>query len=84
MCIIARLVDSAGPLTGGALTSRLHYHSRHGDPAASVLIQRVMYSVCVPLYTILTRWVCLFYYLFPVWSKPNQSSTSSGGCCTAS
>jgi gamma-tubulin complex component 3 len=54
---MARLVDAAGTLTGGALVSRLHAHSLHGALTSSVLVQRVMDSVCVPLYTMLSRWL---------------------------
>ena len=50
MCLMARLVEGAGPLAGGALASRLHGHSQHGDPAVSSLVQRMMNSVCAPLY----------------------------------
>jgi hypothetical protein len=57
MSLMARLVDSAGPFRGGALVSRLHAHSLHGDPAACALVKRVMYSVCGPLYIMLTRWL---------------------------
>lgn len=57
MFLMARLVDGAGPLIGGALASRLHGHALHGDPAVQQIVQRMMDSVCTPLYTILSRWV---------------------------
>ena len=57
MCLMARLVDGAGPLSGGALASRLHGHSKHGDPAISMLVQRMMNSVCSPLYGMINRWI---------------------------
>ncbi len=57
MCLMARLVDGAGVLTGGALASRLHAHARHGDMSCSDLVQRIMDSVCNPIYAMLTRWI---------------------------
>ena len=53
---MARLCDSCGPLKGGALTSRLHCHARHGDArATAVLVNRIMDSVCCPLYTMISK-----------------------------
>ena len=57
MCLMARLVESAGPLAGGALASRLHGHSKHGDLAVSGFVQRVMNSVCTPVYNMINRWI---------------------------
>ena len=57
MCQMARMVDGALPLRGGALVSRLYAHTRHGDPATRALVQRVLDSVCAPLYTVLSRCV---------------------------
>ena len=54
---MARLVEGVGPLFGGALASRLHGHSMHGDPAISSMVQRIMNSVCSPLYSMINRWV---------------------------
>ena len=54
---MARLVDNAGPLTGGALASRLHGHTHNGDEAATALVSRVLGNVCAPLYDMLGRWV---------------------------
>ena len=54
---MARMVDGALPLRGGALVSRLYAHTRHGDPATRALVQRVLDSVCAPLYTVLSRCV---------------------------
>lgn len=55
--LMARLVEGAGPLTGGALASRLHGHTRHGDAAVHSMVSRVMSAVCAPLYGMLERWV---------------------------
>jgi gamma-tubulin complex component 3 len=57
MCLMARLVDGAGSLLGGALASRLHAHARHGDLQTSSFVQRLMDSVCSPLYTMCIRWI---------------------------
>lgn len=57
MYVLARLVDGAAGLTGGALVSRLHGHCRHGDLSSSSTVQRIMDSVCCPLYSYLTQWV---------------------------
>jgi len=55
--LMARLVEGAGPLAGGALASRLHGHTRHGDAAVHSMVSRVMSAVCAPLYGMLERWV---------------------------
>ena len=55
--LMARLVEGAGPLFGGALASRLHGHTRHGDQAVLNLVNRVMGAVCTPLYGMLERWI---------------------------
>jgi hypothetical protein len=55
MCQLARMVDGALPLRGGALVSRLYGHIQHGDPATRSLVRRVMDSVCAPLYTVMSR-----------------------------
>lgn len=57
MFLMARLVDCASTLTGGALASRLHAHSRHGDLSSSIFVQRVMDSVCAPIFSMLTKWM---------------------------
>lgn len=57
MYLMARLVESAGPLTGGALASRLHGHAQHGDPQVRIIVQRIMDSVSSPLYVMMTRWI---------------------------
>ncbi|KAJ1441455.1 Spc98 family-domain-containing protein, partial [Ochromonadaceae sp. CCMP2298] len=57
MIHMATIVDGARPLHGGALVSRLYSHSLHGDPATSLLVERVITAVCAPLYTMLARWV---------------------------
>lgn len=54
---MARLVDGVSNLTGGALISRLHAHSRHGDEEYARLIQRILDSVCAPIDNMLTRWL---------------------------
>jgi gamma-tubulin complex component 3 len=54
---MARMVDGALPLRGGALVSRLYGHIQHGDPATRSLVRRIMDSVCAPLYTVLSRCV---------------------------
>jgi hypothetical protein len=46
-----------GPLTGGALASRLNGHRRHGDKTVVRIVTRIMNAVCAPLYSILTRYV---------------------------
>jgi hypothetical protein len=55
MFLMARLVDCASSLTGGALASRLHSHSRHGDLSSSLFVQRVMDSVCAPIFSMLAK-----------------------------
>lgn len=57
MCLMARLVDGVGMLSGGALASRLHAHARHGDVTSSDVVQRIMDSVCHPIYHMLIRWL---------------------------
>lgn len=57
MLLLARLVDSAGPLAGGALASRLQGHTHNGDQAVQVIIGRIMATVCSPFYDMLTRWI---------------------------
>jgi len=57
MLLLARLVDSAGPLTGGALASRLQGHKHNGDKAVQAIIGRIMATVCSPFYDMLTRWI---------------------------
>jgi hypothetical protein len=54
---MARLVDCASTLNGGSLASRLHSHSRHGDLASSTFVQRIMDSVCSPIFSMLIRWL---------------------------
>ena len=63
MCLLARLVDAAGPLQGGALISRLHACGKHGDNAARELVSRVMDRVCVPLFAFITRYI-LYSHLY--------------------
>lgn len=55
--LLARLVEGAGPLIGGALAARLHGYTRHGDSAVRSLVSRVMGAVCAPLYGMLERWI---------------------------
>ena len=55
--LMARLVDNAGPLKGGALASRLHGHTQNGDSAIRELVKRVLGTVCNPIYDMLGRWV---------------------------
>ena len=57
MLLMARLVDAVGPLTGGALTSRLHGHTKHGDVVISELSTRLLTSVCAPIYAMMVRWI---------------------------
>lgn len=57
MLLMARLVDAVGPLTGGALTSRLHGHTKHGDIVISNLSTRLLTSVCAPIYAMMVRWI---------------------------
>ena len=60
---MARLVDGALPLQGGALASRLHGYALGGDMASSTLIRRMMSSVCHPIYAILIRFTIFYYTL---------------------
>lgn len=55
--LMARLVEGAGPLIGGALASRLHGHTRHGDDGVRTLVSRIMKATAAPLYGMLERWV---------------------------
>lgn len=57
MQLMARLVESVGPLSGGALASRLFGHSKHGDAAVRGFVTRVTASACSPLTAMLTRWL---------------------------
>ena len=49
-----QLVDAAGPLSGGALASRLHGHTKHGDTAVTEVsvgaCGSVTQDVCVERY----------------------------------
>ena len=40
MCLLARLVDTAGTLAGGALASRMHSHGMHGDTSVTTIVSR--------------------------------------------
>lgn len=55
LLLMARLVDCASSLSGGALISRLHAHTRHGDMISSMFVQRIMDSVCAPIFSMLTK-----------------------------
>lgn len=55
MCLLARLVDGALPLQGGALASRLHGYATSGDAASASIVRRMMVSVCHPIYAIMIR-----------------------------
>ncbi|CAM9091251.1 unnamed protein product, partial [Ectocarpus fasciculatus] len=57
MCLMARLVDGALPLQGGALASRLHGYATSGDASSSAIVRRMLVSVCQPLYAIMIRWI---------------------------
>ena len=57
MALMARLVEGVGALSGGALASRLHGHSMHGDQSISSMISRMMNTVCTPLYSMINRWI---------------------------
>jgi gamma-tubulin complex component 3 len=57
MCLMARLVDGALPLQGGALAARLHGCAQGGDAASSLIVRRMLTSVCHPLYAVLIRWI---------------------------
>ena len=57
MLLLARLVDSVGPLTGGALISRLHGHKHYGNNSIRAIVERVMNTVCTPVYDMLSRWM---------------------------
>jgi gamma-tubulin complex component 3 len=57
MCLIARLVDGALPLQGGALISRAYGFALNGDPASVALVKRMMVSICHPMYAVLHRWI---------------------------
>ena len=57
MHLMARLVESVGPLSGGALASRLYGHCKHGDASVRGFVTRVTASACIPLTAILTRWL---------------------------
>jgi gamma-tubulin complex component 3 len=57
MYLMAKLVDGVGPLAGGALLSRLHGHSRHGDPMIATFVQRLLHGTSAPLHTMLHKWV---------------------------
>lgn len=53
---IARLVEAISALSGGALVSRLHKYTLHGDVRMSEFSQRIMQSVCAPIYHMIARY----------------------------
>lgn len=56
MCLMARLADSALPLSGGGLASRLHGHTFHGDTKMESLMKTIMQAVAAPIYKMITRY----------------------------
>ncbi|XP_053594050.1 gamma-tubulin complex component 3 homolog [Microplitis demolitor] len=42
---------------GGALASAVYEFSHHGDPKVKKLVNRILSSVCEPLYNMLIRWI---------------------------
>jgi hypothetical protein len=60
MCLLARLAEGASTLSGGALASRLHGYSIHGDHKTVAIVFRIMKALCAPLYRTLARFVNLF------------------------
>lgn len=57
MILLARLVDSLGPLTGGAIISRLYSHTRHGDPTYQTLLTTLLNKVTQPYNNMIIAWV---------------------------
>ena len=60
---MARLVDGALPLQGGALASRLHGYATSGDAASSAIVRRMLVSVCHPLYAIMIRYIRNYFLI---------------------
>jgi hypothetical protein len=57
MCLLARMCDAAASLHGGAILSRLHGHTHHGDPRVETFLSTsVLTPVCKPLYHMITRY----------------------------
>lgn len=57
MSLLAHLTYGLRSLSGGALLSLLHAHTKHGDTTVSEVVVRIMKKVCVPFYHILSRWI---------------------------
>lgn len=58
MCLLARLIDAAAPLKGGALASSIFCHLRHGDVTGQQeLVKRLLTHTTAPIYKILSRWL---------------------------
>ncbi|CAI5726815.1 unnamed protein product [Hyaloperonospora brassicae] len=57
MRLMARLIDSAEGLRGGALASGVHSHVLHGDPDVSTFVQAVLKQTAAPIVQMIKRWV---------------------------
>uniref|UniRef100_A0AAV1UE44 Spindle pole body component n=1 Tax=Peronospora matthiolae TaxID=2874970 RepID=A0AAV1UE44_9STRA len=57
MRLMARLIDSAESLRGGALASSVHSHVLHGDPDVSTFVQAVLKQTAAPIVQMIKRWV---------------------------
>ena len=50
-------MEAISALSGGALLSRLHNYTRHGDVKLSSFSLSIMQSVCAPVYHMIARWI---------------------------
>ncbi|KAH0553598.1 gamma-tubulin complex component 3 [Cotesia glomerata] len=54
---LAIIVRACQNEKGGALASAVYEFSHHGDPKVKKLVNRILSSVCEPLYNMLIRWI---------------------------
>lgn len=55
--VMAMLCDAAKGLKGGALSSAIGAHLRHGDPFMQGFVRRTMNLLCTPLFEMIRKWV---------------------------
>ena len=75
MVLMARLVDSAAPLSGGALSSRLYGHCKHGDPMVHAFTLRLMTAVNNPYTIPLVFSLAIFLLMEPSTCRLNAMLT---------
>ena len=50
-------MEAVSSLSGGALLSRLHNYTRHGDSSIASFSQSIMKCVCSPIYHMIAKWI---------------------------